>query len=59
MNTLQILGIAIPSVILIFTFIHSVIKVDKGKGEEPVPDWEAALFFISTLALGLSLGTLV
>lgn len=58
MNTLQILGIVIPSVILIFAFIHSVIKVGKGKGEEPIPDWEAALFFTTILVLGFSLGTL-
>ena len=59
MTTLQILGIVIPIAIILSSFIYSVIKVGKGKGEEPVPDWEAALFFISTLALGFSLGTLV
>ena len=57
MNTLQILGIVIPSVILLSSFIYSTIKISRGEGDEPVPKWEIISVFISTLVLIFTLGT--
>lgn len=56
--TLQILGIIIPILCILFLGIISLIETYKGKGDEVIPTWMLLLLLLSILILGFTLGTI-
>ena len=56
---LQFLGLVLPVVILLYTYIGLAKKCGEGEGNEPVPTIQVVNVFVQIFVFGFTLGTIV
>lgn len=56
---LQFLGLVLPVVILLYTYISLAKKCGEGEGNEPVPTTQVVNVFVQIFVFGFTLGTII
>lgn len=59
MMTLQILGLIIPELCLLFIYAYSIRECIKGNANEQASIWELILIILSVFIEGFTLGTFI